>query len=824
MKKEWKLYGLTTILVSILLVFLYTQLDAFSNTFFISDAYSQYAALFTKLREILLGNGSFFYSFEGGLGGSFLGTFFYYLCSPFNLLLPFFKDLEKFFLVTTFLKLLTCSLTSLYFFRYHFKEKPPIYAITFAVISLFTGFISHYFIHPMWLDSVLIFPLLLVGIDKFIKERKISLYLFSLMYSILTNYYFGFMVAIFSFLYFLYQLFITYSIKEEKKRIIKTIFQYLVLTLLGILATSFVLLEVIHEIPEYARVTRELFGGESFTFEGNIISFLEGFLIANTEEIEFLNADSFYLYMGLCPVLLIVLYFLNNHFSKKEKILTFLLLSLLYLSTASNYVNYAWTAFSKPQFFNGRFTFFFSFFFLYIALQSLMRISDLKKENYLVALLLFTIFFFFFYFQTGKVVLLYINLVVLLLYTFLLKYLDSPKIYMPLVLVCFMLVESSFNAIISTSDYSYTKKEEYQNQNEQYNYITSTVFAISDGFYRLETDDTVPYNGPIYYGYKGIDVFLSTLLNSTADFFYDIGYGSGTTKKNTISYYSGNEVMDSLLGIKYHVFFNPNNIPDDYQLVASATIQDRDIQIYENPYALSLGFMASKEVLSIPKSLNALQYQSNILSSMTNNKYQIYEEIPLEKVGNSYEFDRKKDSKVCFYTAINSQNGYSNVSLYLNDYNLFKQGDFEIVCTDNFLLDHNTLTYGNENEEEILGTYAAYYSHDQFEKAIQELKKQELVLDTYHDTYLKGLVEATEEKSLLVTTISYDSNWKVMVDGKKVSTIPILDNLLGVELEKGVHTIEFNYRPRFFYLGLIISAVSLIILKILHHFQFFKKA
>ena len=106
MKKEIRLYGITVLLCTILLGLIYIQFNAYGNTLLISDSYSQYIALFSKLKQILEQGGSLFYSFEGGLGQSFLGTFFYYLCSPFNLLILFFHDIKDFFLVVIFLKLL----------------------------------------------------------------------------------------------------------------------------------------------------------------------------------------------------------------------------------------------------------------------------------------------------------------------------------------------------------------------------------------------------------------------------------------------------------------------------------------------------------------------------------------------------------------------------------------------------------------------------------------------------------------------------------------------------------------------------------------------
>ena len=53
MKKEWKYYLITAAITTVLVIFLYTQLDAFQNTIFISDSYSQYVALFNKLKNIL---------------------------------------------------------------------------------------------------------------------------------------------------------------------------------------------------------------------------------------------------------------------------------------------------------------------------------------------------------------------------------------------------------------------------------------------------------------------------------------------------------------------------------------------------------------------------------------------------------------------------------------------------------------------------------------------------------------------------------------------------------------------------------------------------
>lgn len=56
---------------------------------------------------------------------------------------------------------------------------------------------------PMWLDCVIALPLICWGIDSLIKENRFRLLIGSLVYAFVSNFYIGFMAAIFSVLYFI---------------------------------------------------------------------------------------------------------------------------------------------------------------------------------------------------------------------------------------------------------------------------------------------------------------------------------------------------------------------------------------------------------------------------------------------------------------------------------------------------------------------------------------------------------------------------------------------------------------------------------------------
>ena len=60
-----------------------------------------------------------------------------------------------------------------------------------------------------------------------------------------------------------------------------------------------------------------------------------------------------------------------------------------------------------------------------------------------------------------------------------------------------------------------------------------------------------------------------------------------------------------------------------------------------------------------------------------------------------------------------------------------------------------------------------------------------------------------------MTTIPYDEGWQVYVDGEKVETYQVLDALIAFDVEgEGVHTVEMNYMPRIYKIGMIVSSLG----------------
>ena len=94
------------------------------------------------------------------------------------------------------------------------------------------------------------------------------------------------------------------------------------------------------------------------------------------------------------------------------------------------------------------------------------------------------------------------------------------------------------------------------------------------------------------------------------------------------------------------------------------------------------------------------------------------------------------------------------------------------------------------------------------------LNAQPLIVDHYTDTSVIGRVTASSD-GLLYTSIPYEKGWTLKVDNVETEPTLFADTMLAVPLTAGVHSIELSYRPEGLRAGLLISAVSAVLLALL---------
>ena len=173
------------------------------NSFLHIDMYHQYAPFFMEFQRKLKAHESLMFSWNLGLGSDFVATFAYYLASPVNWLVVFCskQHLIEFMTVLVLLKIACSGLFFAIYLGRHFKDNS--YLVT--LVSMFyalSAYISAYSWNIMWLDCIMLAPLIILGMERLVFEKKGGMYGILLAVSILSNYYISIMICIFLVLYF----------------------------------------------------------------------------------------------------------------------------------------------------------------------------------------------------------------------------------------------------------------------------------------------------------------------------------------------------------------------------------------------------------------------------------------------------------------------------------------------------------------------------------------------------------------------------------------------------------------------------------------------
>ena len=108
--------------------------------------------------------------------------------------------------------------------------------------------------------------------------------------------------------------------------------------------------------------------------------------------------------------------------------------------------------------------------------------------------------------------------------------------------------------------------------------------------------------------------------------------------------------------------------------------------------------------------------------------------------------------------------------------------------------------------------YAASYNDSVFQQAYDKLNQHTFNITDFKDTDITGTINA-EEDGVMFTSIPYVDGWHVFVDGKAVDKVDIGNRgVIGVDITKGEHTVEFKFNTRGLVPGLAISCVSVVAL------------
>lgn len=200
-------YVIAFVLPLIMMAALYYTREIFpwgSDCYLRSDMYHQYAPFFSELWHKIRNGESLTYSWDIGMGTNFTSLYAYYLASPANWFIVLFPQKYMIEIMNSLiiLKIAGSSLAITYYITRHFDTKNCVAAL-FGMFYGMSGFIAAYSWNIMWLDCVILLPLIMLGLERLVNENKCIFYCITLGLCIFTNYYISIMVCISVVIYFI---------------------------------------------------------------------------------------------------------------------------------------------------------------------------------------------------------------------------------------------------------------------------------------------------------------------------------------------------------------------------------------------------------------------------------------------------------------------------------------------------------------------------------------------------------------------------------------------------------------------------------------------
>lgn len=794
----------------VIMIIIFAQRGIFpfgEESFLRTDMYHQYAPFFSEFRHKLAEGGSLLYSWDIGLGVNFAALYAYYLASPLNWLLILCpgKYVIEFMTAAIVLRI---GLAGLSFTCYLRKRSgvPDFGACFFGIFYALSGYMAAYSWNIMWLDCIVLFPLILLGLEQLVREKKGLLYCISLALSILSNYYISIMICMFMVIYFAVLMVLDWeNFKDGWGKCI------------GLFAGCSLLaggLAAVVLLPEIFALQSTASGEMSFpqTVESyfSIVDMLARHIGNVQVEIGLEHWPN--IYCGTAVLMLFLLYLVCRNISLREKAVYCSLLLFFLASFSVNVLNFIWHGFHYPNSLPARQSFIYIALMLTVCFQAYRNLDRFSDRSILAAFLGAVSFvllsqkfregdeayhFAVFY---GAVFFLAVYAGLMVLYRRRGQGERGRKraalaALLTLFTVC---VEAAVNT--TCTSVTTTSRTAYTADNEAVETLAASLKGSAD-FYRIEKTDQRTKNDGAWMHFPSVSLFSSMAHADVTEFMKSLGCEGST---NAYSITGSTPFVDCLLSVKYAFY------PREQSMDRLEYVQDyQGTYLYANRYALPLGFMIP-DIMKNEWHLNMANPADvqNSLCSLFDAPDVLQEETGLgngpsliytpEESGEYYAFVSNKQVKSVSLKKGEEKDTFDNINRgYLIEVGMVEAGE--------------TLAFQNEEGNEDLGIRLYRYNEAGLEHVYRKLAESPLTLSVWEDDRLKGTVDAGMGGTLF-TSIPYDKGWTVTVDGQERQPQELFGAFLGIELEPGSHVIECSYMPEGLKEGMMISLLCAAVL------------
>ena len=636
-----------------------------NNSVLTLDLQGQYIYYFEAVRDNLLKGGSWLYSWQRTLGGEFMGIVDYYMGSFFNLVIVLFpkKMIADAVMFIELLKVGSMGVTFAYYL--HKTRRPGTYkTIAFSMMYALCAYSIVNLMNPMWLDAVILLPLVVLGVEKLIRYKKVGLYIASMALVFITNYYIGYMVGIFTLFYYVYYSYIVSpeldAGRKKKEKFFQNIhvrnfIRFGISTVVAICIGAFWLYSAYYSL-QFGKIgfSNPTF---DFTLKFDLLDFFIKLLPGSYDTVHPNGLPM--VYSGILALVCLPLFFASKKISRRHKAAAGVMVSALIVSMLVNAIDLVWHGFSAPNWLNARYSFVFSFFIIVMAVDAFNGLKDMKIGVVAgvaggMALVVMIIQKLNIVWDQGDDQLplddagcILLSVVLLVVYILVIDFMrrDKTKSTAGFILVVIVAAEMFASSIITIGfiheDVGVTRYNNYLSSSGKTEYYSSyngsiqriegvvnQVLESDKSLYRMES--TVyrragGNNEQMAFGFNGISHSTSTLNKPIINMMAKLGYSSTS---HWTKYIGGTPVSDALLGIKYVITKDDTLDSSIYTVAAQGKessqllVTESTIYALKNTKALSFAYGVSQNFIEdlkesiYPPYITSLEYQNKMINSM----------------------------------------------------------------------------------------------------------------------------------------------------------------------------------------------------------------
>lgn len=770
------------------------------ESFLRTDMYHQYAPFFSEFQYKLRHGGSLLYSWDVGMGVNFAALYAYYLASPLNFLIILCPKgfVIEFMTYMIVLKTGLSGLSMAHYLRRHSRTN-DLGCAFFGVFYALSGYMAAYSWNIMWLDCILLFPLVMLGFERMMRRQKPFLYTVTLGLCILSNYYISIMICIFLVLYFVCMLVLdgVSSLRVFLKR-------SAYFALFSLLAGGMAAVTLLPEIFALGYTASGEFNfPKTFTQYFTIFDMLARH-IANVETETGLDHWP-NIYCGVAVLMFLVLYVLDKRIHIREKAVYLTLLVFFYLSFSVNVLNFIWHGFHYPNSLPCRQSFIYIFLVLLMCYRAYTHLGLLEMQKINLAFALSVGYVLLaqrfvtdaaFHFIVFYAALLYLALYYLCIYLW--KHRRRARALVSILALVLVTVEAAVNMTVTSV--TTTSRTSYVRDNADVEALVKAVRQTDTGFYRFEKMTRKTKDDGAWMNFPSVSIFSSTAYAHASDFFKLLGCESST---NAYSITGSTPLVNMLFGVKYGIYSETPEMPEFRGLFYVDS--QGDTEIYENAYSLAAGFLMSEEQLArfgLDSGSPAL-VQNALCDALEVNPVLL--PVLGQPSGTNYDFTADEGGE--YYVYVSNPRVKKVVVNYETTSKSFDNVDRGFFVELGWLDAGETVNVRSDTDGEDMSCEVYRFDFDALASLYARLSASSWEISDWDDTKLFGSITAAQAGTM-VTSIPFDAGWRVYVDGQEAELLEVFDCFVGVSLPVGTHTVELRYFPQGLMAGAGISFVS----------------